>query len=397
MTETRRPKRSGAYWLSAAKVKTAKRGYHADGRGLYLVVQPSGTKSWTLRYMLNGRRRDMGLGPYPTIDLATARKKAEEQRALLVDQVDPLEARGKHRARKRATVLAAATALIESKQHGWRNAKHAAQWTSTLERYAFPTLGDLDVSQVDTDAVVNVLNPIWTEKPETASRVRQRIEAVLDYAIALEQRTGPNPARWRGHLDHLLPKVSKVKRVKHFPALPWAEMADFMALLRTQDGLGTQALEFTILTACRSGEVLGARWDEVDLVQKVWTIPAERMKANRPHRVPLPEDAVTLLEGLPRIEEEPYVFPGQKRGRPLSNMTLTSVLRRLGRTDITVHGFRSTFRDWAAEHTNYPRELAEAALAHVLDSKTEAAYQRGDLLERRRELMKAWAGWCTAA
>ncbi|MDZ7753866.1 MAG: integrase arm-type DNA-binding domain-containing protein [Gammaproteobacteria bacterium] len=311
MTETRRPKRSGAYWLSAAKVKTAKRGYHADGRGLYLVVQPSGTKSWTLRYMLNGRRRDMGLGPYPTIDLATARKKAEEQRAHLVDQVDPLEARGKHRARKRATFLAAATALIESKQHGWRNAKHAAQWTSTLERYAFPTLGDLDVSQVDTDAVVNVLKPIWTEKPETASRVRQRIEAVLDYAIALEQRTGPNPARWRGHLDHLLPKVSKVKRVKHFAALPWAEMADFMALLRAQDGLGAQALEFTILTACRSGEVLGARWDEVDLDQKVWTIPAERMKANRPHRVPLPEDAVTLLEGLPHIEEEPYVFPGQ--------------------------------------------------------------------------------------
>ena len=390
----RRPKRSGGYWMNAAKVKNAKPGYHADGRGLYLVVKPSGSKSWTLRYTLNGTRRDMGLGPYPTIDLATARQKAEDQRRLLVDRLDPLEARGRRRSRKRATFKAAAEALIESKKPGWRNEKHAAQWASTLETYVYPHVGDRDVAQIDTDSVAGLLKPIWTEKPETASRVRQRVEAVLDYAIALNQRDGPNPARWRGHLDHLLPKVSKVKRVQHHPALPWREMTGFMVQVRGQEGLGARALELTILTACRSGEVLGAKWDELDLEAAVWTVPAERMKAQRPHRVPLPKDAVALLEALPRFEGAAYVFPGAKEGKPLSNMSMTTVLRRMGRTDITVHGFRSTFRDWAAENTNFPRELAEAALAHVLDSKTEAAYQRGDLLDRRRELMEAWAGWC---
>lgn len=400
MAIRRRTKRSGAYWLSAKRVENAAPGRHADGRGLYLMVQPNAGKrtgkTWVLRYQLNGRRRDMGLGPFPTLSLDEARKRAEQLRLLILDGVDPLEERERNPevARKKRKFKDAATALIESKASGWKSDKHREQWVRTLEVYAFPLLGDMDVRQIQVDDVLNVLRPIWTEKPETASRVRQRVEAVLDYAAAMEWRRGDNPARWKGRLDHLLPRISKVKAVRHFPALPWQQMGMFMVELRQLEGLGPRALEFTILTACRSGEVLGARWDEVDMTAKTWTIPPERMKGGRVHRVPLSEAAVAVLEALPRVDGNPHVFPGQRKGKSLSSMALAMVLRRMERADITVHGFRSAFRDWCGESTNFPRELAEAALAHVLSDKTESAYQRGDYLKKRRRMMESWAKWC---
>lgn len=394
MAQSRR-KRAGALFLTDLKARKATPGIHADGRGLYLLVKPSGARSWFLRYQMDGRRREMGLGPYPAVTLERAREKVQAARALMAEHRDPLAHRGDRSPRKFRT---AAEELIKARRPTWQNAKHAAQWEATLETYAFPVLGDLAVSHIGTDEVLRVLNPIWTEKPETATRVRQRIEAVLDYAGARGWREGDNPARWRGHLDKLLAKRTEVAAVEHHAALPWQEMAAFMTTLRQEQGTAARALEFTILTACRTGEVLGARWPEVDLEARLWTVPAERMKGRktqrRPHRVPLSEPALTLLRSLPRIEGEEHVFPGGKQGKPLSTMAMLAVLRRMGRADLTTHGFRSTFRDWAAESTHFPRELAEGALAHVLKNKAEAAYQRGDLVERRRELMDAWAGWC---
>lgn len=280
--------------------------------------------------------------------------------------------------------------LIESKRPGWKSAKHASQWTATLETYAFPNLGQMQVAQVTTADVIAVLKPIWSDKPETANRLRQRIEAVLDYASALGIRTGDNPARWRGHLDHLLPKPTKVKAVKHHPALPHAEIATFMDDLSARTGVATRALTFTILTAARSGETRGMTWDEVDLENGIWTIPAARMKAAKEHRVPLTPAAGACLG--PRGEDTALVFESEtKPGKPISDMSMTAVLRRMGRSDITVHGFRSTFRDWAGETTGFPREVIEAALAHGIKDKAEAAYARSDLFDKRRKLMDAWA------
>lgn len=373
--------------LSTRKVETAKLGRHTDGRGLMLLVKPSGARSWVLRYQKGGRRRDMGLGAWPEVTLAMARDRALEARRLLEAGQDPLTEREKTTS---VSFKTAAEALVETKRSGWRNAKHAAQWTSTLATYAFPSLGEQDVRRIETQDILAVLKPIWTEKPETASRLRQRIEAVLDYSKVIGAREGENPARWRGHLDHILPRPSKVRAVVHHPALDWREAPAFMANLAEREGFGARALAFAVLTAARSGEVRGMRWREIDAANKVWTIPAKRMKAEKEHRVPLADAALVQLGE--RSEPDALVFPGGKAlDRQLSDMTLSAVLKRMNRSDITVHGFRSTFRDWAGETTVFPREVIEAALAHQLKDKVEAAYARGDLFEKRRNLMSSWA------
>lgn len=375
--------------LNARKVETATPGRHSDGRGLFLYVKPSGARSWVLRYQVQGRRRDLGLGAYPDVSLAMARDRAAEARRLIAEGDDPIT---KKQQAKPKTFREAALELIDSKRPGWKNAKHAAQWTATLEAYVFPNIGAAQIAKIETADVISTLTPIWAAKPETANRVRQRIEAVIDYASALGIRTGDNPARWRGHLDHLLPKPTKVRAVVHHPALPHAQIADFMTDLAKREGVAARALAFTILTAARSGETRGMTWGEVDLEAKVWTIPADRMKAAKEHRVPLTGAALALLgqrsKGTP---DDALIFGSEaKPGKPISDMSLTAVLRRMERSDITVHGFRSTFRDWAGETTGFPREVIEAALAHGIKDKTEAAYARSDLFDKRRKLMEAW-------
>lgn len=375
--------------LNARKVETAAPGRHGDGRGLFLYVKPSGARSWVLRFQVQGRRRDLGLGPYPDVSLAMARDRAMEARRMIAEGEDPIT---KKQQAQPKTFREAALELIDSKRPGWKNAKHAAQWTATLEAYVFPKIGAVQVAKIETSDVISALTPIWTEKPETANRVRQRIEAVIDYASALGIRTGDNPARWRGHLDHLLPKPKKVRAVRHHPALPHSQIADFMEALAKREGVAARALAFTILTAARSGETRGMTWGEVDLDTKVWTIPAARMKAAKEHRVPLTETALELLgkptQGTP---DEALIFGSEaKPGKPISDMSMTAVLRRMERNDITVHGFRSTFRDWAGETTGFPREVIEAALAHGIKDKAEAAYARSDLFAKRRKLMEAW-------
>lgn len=386
-------------------------GLYSDGGGLYLQVSEAGTKSWTFRFKQAGRARDMGLGALSTVGLADARAKAAQCRRLRQEGLDPIEARKADRAQqaldaaKATTFKDAAASYIQSHRAGWRNEKHASQWESTLATYAEPVIGSLSVQAIDTGLVLKVLEPIWHTKPETATRVRGRIEAILDWAKVRGLRQGENPARWRGHLDHLLPSRSKVQRVKHHAALPYADLPDFMTALRAQDGIAARALEYTILTAARTGDTIGAAWDEIDSAAKLWTIPAGRMKAEREHRVPLTKSALALLVDAEsaRVNDDKYVFPGQPRRRrhgtepahgPLSNMAMTEVLRRMGRGDITVHGFRSTFRDWAAERTNFPNEVAEMALAHAVGDKVEAAYRRGDLFEKRRLLMAEWEAYC---
>lgn len=340
-----------------------------------------------LRYQVDGRRRDLGLGAYPDVSLAMARERAAEARRLIANGEDPI---AQKQQAKPKTFRDAALELIESKRPGWKNAKHAAQWVSTLEAYAFPKLGQMQVSRIETADVIAALKPIWSKKPETANRVRQRIEAVIDYASALGIRSGDNPARWRGHLDNLLPKPTKMRAVQHHPALPHLKIAGFMAALENRSGVAARALGFTILTAARSGEVRGMTWAEIDLEAGIWTIPADRMKAGKEHRVPLSDAALSLLGE--RSEDNAIVFASEtKRGKPISDMSMTAVLRRMGFDGITVHGFRSTFRDWAGETTGFPREVIEAALAHGIKDKAEAAYARSDLFDKRRTLMEAWA------
>jgi len=378
--------------LNARKVETALPGRHGDGRGLFLYVKPSGARSWVLRYQVHGRRRDLGLGAYPEVSLAMARERALEARRLIAEGEDPI---AKKQQAKPKTFKEAAQELIESKRPGWKNAKHAAQWTSTLEAYVFPKLGQMQVAKVETADVIGALKPIWAVKPETANRVRQRIEAVIDYTSALGIRSGDNPARWRGHLENLLPKPTKMRAVKHHPALPHAEIADFMVALEQRHGVAARALAFTILTAARSGETRGATWAEIDLAAKVWTIPAGRMKAGKEHRVPLSKAALALLGN--RRDGNKLIFESDaKPGKPISDMSMTAVLRRMEREDITVHGFRSTFRDWAGETTGFPREVIEAALAHGIKDKAEAAYARSDLFDKRRKLMEAWSIFSTS-
>ena len=373
---------------------------YSDGGGLYLQVTEAGAKSWIFRFMLNGRAREMGLGPLHAVSLADARTRAAECRRLRADGVDPIEARKLERGKARLAAARAlsfrdaADAYINAHQAGWRNAKHAAQWRSTLETYAGPVFGSLPVQDVDVSLIMKVLEPIWATKTETASRLRGRIEVVLDWATARGYRQGDNPARWRGHLGNLLPQPARVQRVKHHPALPYVEVGAFMGALRQQDGVAAGALQFLILTATRTSETIGARWAEVKLDHAIWTIPADRIKAGKEHRVPLSAPAMTIIERLNKLRQSDFIFPGGKVKKPLSNMALLALLKRMGRADLTAHGFRSTFRDWAAECTNYPREVAEMALAHTVSDKVEAAYRRGDLFEKRRRMMEEWARYC---
>jgi integrase len=376
------------------------RGMYPDGGGLYLQVTATGVKSWIFRYAVDGKDRLMGLGPLHAVSLAEARAKATECRRQRVDGLDPLQVRraaqeaARIEAAKAMSFSACAQAYIDAHKEGWKNAKHAGQWSATLQTYAYPVFGDLPVQVVDVGLVLKAIEPIWKTKTETASRLRGRIEAVLDWATVRGYRQGENPARWKGHLDHLLPERGKVRKVEHHPALPYAELADFMRALRQQEGVAARALDFAILTATRTNETLGASWAEFDLEAKTWTIPAERMKAGREHRVPLSAAALAIVTQWPQIGPNAPVFPGGKVGKPLSNMAMLMVLRRMGRGDLTAHGFRSTFRDWAAERTNFPRDVAEMALAHTIGDKVEAAYRRGDLFEKRRQLMEAWAKFC---
>jgi integrase len=390
--------------LTPIRVKnTAKPGLYGDGGGLYLNVGPTGGKSWIFRYMLDGKAHEMGLGPYPTFGLKDARERAAAARRLRHDGVDPLGARQAERQARRLTAASAITfkacadKYIAAHRAGWRNAKHAAQWESSLLAYVYPTIGALPVGAINTGHVTRVLEPIWTDKAETASRARGRIESVLDYAKVHGWRAGENPARWKGHLQNVLPARARVARVEHHAALPWGEIGAFMADLDRQEGGPALALRFAILTAARTGEVIGAPWSEIDMQTAIWTVPAERMKGGREHRVPLSDAALAVLHDAAELRQDPgpaaLVFPGTHVGRPMASTVLFRLLRRMGRDDLTVHGLRSSFRDWAAE-TGQPSDVAEAALAHTLGSKVQAAYQRGDLLERRRKLMGAWAAFC---
>ena len=407
--------------LSTLKVRTAAPGRYGDGGGLYLLVKPpndrqsvggarDGGRFWLFRYLRIGKMREMGLGsatgPGAT-SLADARAKARRLHEAVKAGRDPLADRQADAAAEKAsaqqkqaqakTFSEVAALYLAAHEPAWRNQKHRWQWRQTLEANAYPHMGDLPVGEMGTAHVMAALEPIWQTKTETAARLRGRIEFVLDYAKARGWRGGENPARWRGHVANMLPKLSKGQRVKHLAALPWGEMSAFMANLRQEVGIGARALEFAILTAGRTGEVLGARWDEIDLTAAIWTIPAVRMKAGREHRVPLSTTAVTLLRSLSSLHEGEtgnWVFHGTKPGKTLSNMAMLMLLRRMGHGDITAHGFRSAFRDWAAESTPYEREVVEMALAHSIGDKVEAAYRRGDLLEKRRRLMEDWAAFC---
>lgn len=380
-------------------------GTYEDGDGLRLVVKGTGRKSWVLRFQLNGKRREMGLGAFPEVSLKAARLEAGAKRAQLLAGIDPLAARDAEREALRASQQTAATKAVTFKtvsadyiaahRAGWKNAKHAQQWENTIATYVEPIIGHLPTSEVTTQHILEILQPIWSEKTETASRVRNRIELILDAAKARGLRDGENPARWRGHLDKLLPKRSKIQARTHHAALPWSELPAFMAEIAGHDELTYKAIRLTILTACRTSEVLSATWDEIDLEARAWTIPAARMKAGKEHRVPLSDAAMALLDSLPRIEGSPYLFPSSRQGKHLSNMAMLMGLRRMGREDLTMHGFRSTFRDWAAERTHYPREVCEMALAHKVAEGAEAAYWRGDIFEKRQALMADWAQFAT--
>lgn len=391
----------GTNKLTAAKVdKETDPGRYGDGNGLWLQVTAQKTKSWLFRYMRDGKARQMGLGPVSLVSLAEARTRASDARRVILDGKDPIEHRKAERlaakieAAKGVSFQQCAERYIKAHEASWRNPKHRQQWPSTLARYVYPAIGTLPVSAVDTGLVLKVIEPLWATKPETAGRVRGRIEAVLDWATAREYRSGDNPARWRGHLDKLLPSKRKLRAVRHHAALPYAQIPAFMSRLRAQEFVSARALEFTILTVSRTGEVIGALWPEINFEAKVWTVPAGRTKSGKEHRVPLSDRAVELLEALPREDGNDHVFLGKRTGAGLSNMAMLEHVKPRG---ITVHGFRSTFRDWAAETTAYPNHVVEMALAHVIGDKVEAAYRRGDLFEKRRRLMRDWAAHCAKA
>lgn len=377
--------------LNARVVATIiKHGRHADGGGLYLSISPNGGRRWVFLFRWHGKPTEIGFGSARDVTLARARELAAHARARLTEGLNPKEARNPSEG---ATFGECADRLIEAMRPSWRNEKHAAQWDMTLKEYAKPIRRML-VGKIVTTDVLSVLKPLWIDKPETASRLRGRIERVLDAAKAQGLRSGENPARWRGHLDQLLPKRQRLTR-GHHAAMPYAELPAFLKSLQTRPATAALALEFTILTAARSGEVLGARWHEVDLDRAIWTVPAARMKAGREHRVPLSKRAVAIAKMMHETRNGDFVFPGQKEGRPLSTMALEMVLRRMKVENATVHGFRSAFRDWSAECTSFANEVCEAALAHVIENKAEAAYRRGDLVDKRRKLMDAWSSYCT--
>ena len=406
--------------LNAKEVeKKVAPGLYGDGGGLTLQITKAGVKSWLYRYMINGKAHGMGMGPVHTVTLAEARQKAAEARKLVLEGINPLEVKRQRKVEAKIaqarlmTFDQCAKAHIDAHRAGWRNAKHADQWTNTIATYVSPIIGSLPVEKIDTTLVVKVLaqpndkgQQFWQVKNETATRVRGRIESVLGWATTSGFRSGENPARWKGHLENLLATISRAQRVKNYPSLEWARIGDFVRNLRQRDGTAARALEFAILTASRSGAVRGAKWCEIDLTAKLWIVPAARMKAKREHEVPLSDAAIDLLKNLPLMGSTGLVFPGTK-GQPLSDMSLTSVIRRMNAetqawTDkdgkpVTVHGFRSTFRMWAAELTNYPREVAGHALAHQLPNAVERAYQRGTQLAKRAGMMNEWAKFCGKA
>jgi integrase len=391
--------------LAVSQIKRRGINFVGGVAGLAINVCVSGSRSWVLRYTVNGRRRDKGLGGYPDVTLAQAKEKARATRALLDRGIDPVEAGQASRRKLIADQLVlmtfsqAATTYIDTHEASWRNAKHAQQWRNTIEKYAVPVIGQMPVRDVGLPDILSILEPIWRTKTETANRLRGRMESVLDWANAKGFRGEGNPARWRGLLDKLLPSPNKIAKIDHHRALPYAELPAFMKILATQEGIGARALEFAILTGCRSGEVRGAKWAEFDLEEGVWTIPADRMKMGKEHRVPLSGTALAII--LKQKEQAfcDYVFPstvGSKQpdsqGKPLSDMTLSAVLRRM-KVAAVPHGFRSTFRDWCAEQTDYPKDVAEMALAHAIGNKVEAAYRRGDLFNKRRQMMQDWADY----
>lgn len=405
--------------MSAAEVRRIDRpGFHAVGgcAGLMLQVSPSGGRSWVLRARVGNKRRDFGLGGFPTVTLAQARDKARELRGKLAQGIDPVAERKAARdallaaQAKVLTFTEAARQCHAARESEFRNAKHRKDWLSSLERYAFPNIGELPVADVELPHVLKVLEPIWQIRTETATRVRQRLESVLTWATVSGHRKGDNPARWKGNLDAVLPKPAKVGKKGHFPALPWQRIPEFMDDLRTREGVGARALEFAILTAARSGEVRGARWEEIDMKARVWTIPADRMKAGKPHRVPLADEAVTLLEALPRMAGQPWLFPAPRGGK-VSDVTILAAVKRMhaaslkaggeGYTEPTTgkvivpHAFRSAFKDWCRNRTGVPDEVSELALAHVNSDATRAAYARDELLPQRAKLMANWARYCS--
>ena len=377
---------------AAAKSDRLKAGRHSDGGGLYLNVSRVGTKSWLFMWTPSGgKRKEMGLGAYPVVSLAKARAKASDCRIAVADGRDPLDDK---RREAEPTFGECADLYIDSIKSEWRNVKHAAQWKTTLAAHCQSIRGK-PVSQVATDNVLGVLSPIWQTKSETASRLRGRIERVLDFAKAKGWRSGENPALWRGHLKNILPKRRKLTR-GHMAAMPFDKVPAFLVDVRASEAMSARALEFTTLNASRTGEVLGARWGEFNFDKEIWVVPSERMKAGIAHAVPLSKQAMALLRRLHEAKISEFVFPGEKLGRPLSGMAMEMLLRRLKVTDATVHGFRSSFRDWAGDKTTFPRELAEAALAHKVGDETEQAYRRSTAIEKRRKLMQAWADFCDA-
>lgn len=389
------PRQAKAIKNDVALRAITRTGYHAVGDGLYLQVTATGARSWICRFTFAGKRHEMGLGAYPIVPLKDARAKAMDCKRMLAAGRCPLQER---RAAAQATGITfeeAAEKYLAAHEPSWRNQKHRQQWRNTLASHAYPAIGALPVATIDVQHVIGILEPLWQEKTETASRLRGRIESVLDWCTARGYRQGDNPARWRGHLDKLLPKRSKVQRVQHHKAMAYAELPAFYGSLRDQEGIGALALRFLIMTAARTGEAIGARWKEID--GTVWAVPAERMKAGRLHRVPLSEEVLAILEAVRPLASGPdsFIFSGMRKGTALSNMTMTAVLKRMGHGAVTVHGFRSAFRDWGGEQTAYPREVCEAALAHVNADKVEAAYLRSDLFERRSRLMRDWAEYVT--
>jgi integrase len=382
--------------------KLRHRGLHAVGgaKGLGLKIMPSGSRAWVLRTVVAGKRREYGLGGFPTVTLAAARERARSMLDQLFAGVDPAEAKKQAKSAlaaqraKAVTFKTVAEQYIAQHEASWKNSKHAAQWTSTLTQYAFPVCGHMIAADVDVATVLRILEPLWLSKTETASRLRGRIEAVLDFSIAKGLRQGPNPARWKGNLALTLPAKRKVSPVEHFPAVPVQDMPKFFKSLQRREGTAARALEFLTLTAVRSGEVRGAQWSEIDVAKKVWTVPAQRMKAKREHRVPLSTQAIELLKSLPSKKTSGYIFPGRKPTTKLSDMALSVVMRRMEISAVP-HGIRASFRTWIAEETAHPREVAEMALAHIVANATESSYSRGDLFEKRRAMMEDWASYLT--
>nr|WP_181017868.1 site-specific integrase [Sneathiella aquimaris] len=384
--------------MNAIGIKSEnKKGLYSDGGGLYLQVSSYNTKSWIFRFTLNKRKRDMGLGPYPDISLARARDEAHKSRDLVREGVDPIEKRKADKLALNAETLKTVTfkecaeKYISSHSISWKSVKHAQQWTNTLDTYVYPHIGVLSVADVDIGLILKILEPIWTSKPETASRVRGRIESILDWASVRKYREGENPARWKGNLKTLLPARNRVQKVKHHQALPYSEIAELMIELKEQDGIASLGLQFLILTAARTSEVIEAEWSEIDKEKALWVVPAERMKSGKEHRVPLSESALEVLQNLEEVRQSKYILPGQGGRGHLSNMAFLNLLKRMKRKGLTVHGFRSTFKDWVSESTNYPNEVSEMALAHAVGSQVEAAYRRGDLFQKRVWLMRDWS------